>query len=75
MGTPNYLPKILKLQAAGKMPPGVLSHAVILHDQWCAIYQGRSCDCNPDVSIHADGCPAVPSGAGCICGGSQQTSR
>jgi hypothetical protein len=66
MDTPNYLKKLAKLQVS--LPPGRVSHAVIRHDQWCAVYQGRACDCDPDVSLHADGCQAIKDKP-CTCGG------
>ncbi len=64
MPTPRYLQELAKLNAA--FPPGVITHVLVAHDQWCGVNQGRVCDCNPDVSIHADGCPAVTGGA-CRC--------
>ena len=49
-GDPNYLPKIL----AAKLKPG-LSHAYVYHDDWCAIFRGEECDCDPDVIVRGDG--------------------
>ena len=47
---PNYIPKIL----AAKAKRGV-ALAVVFHDDWCAIFKGRTCDCNPDVEIRGEG--------------------
>jgi len=47
---PHYLPKIL----AANPKPG-LSHAYVFHDDWCAIFKGGTCDCNPDVEVRGEG--------------------
>jgi hypothetical protein len=33
---------------------GSVNHIDIFHDDWCAIHGGRSCNCNPDVSIRRE---------------------
>ena len=33
--------------------PGVY-HACYYHDEWCTIYDGKSCSCEPDVRIFAE---------------------
>jgi hypothetical protein len=33
--------------------PGV-SHVVFFHDDWCRIYGGEACSCQPDVRIFAE---------------------
>ena len=43
----NYVP--LVLAAAAKAKPGLLTHVHIYHDDWCGVYKGRPCDCNPEV--------------------------
>lgn len=47
---PHYLPKIL----AAKAKPGVI-HAIVQHDDWCSIFKGGQCDCNPDVELRGEG--------------------
>ena len=45
----NYLDEVLRkgLQAE----KGKVSHLTIAHDDWCDIYNGGSCNCNPDVDF------------------------
>jgi hypothetical protein len=26
----------------------------IAHDNWCKIYKGKPCNCNPDISVETD---------------------
>ena len=51
MAEHNYLTKIKKLYAEGKIPSASLSNVDIYHDDWCAIYRGGLCDCDPDVVV------------------------
>lgn len=46
----NYNLKLLRMDAEGKVPrgPGVW-HADIKHDNWCAIFRGQYCNCDPDI--------------------------
>lgn len=48
----SYAARILI--AAQNAQPGTVSHAVVLHDDWCLIFKGKSCNCNPDVEIITD---------------------
>jgi hypothetical protein len=43
---PNYAPKLL--QAASQPPKGVY-FADIYHDDWCAIFRGQPCNCEPEL--------------------------
>jgi len=47
---PNYLPKIL----AAKLKPG-LTHAYVFHDEWCAVFKGGPCNCNPEIEMRGEG--------------------
>ena len=47
----NYTVKLAELFAAGKVQPGRLQHAIVAHDDWCGVFSGRSCNCDPDVTI------------------------
>ncbi len=31
--------------------PGVLTEVVTVHDDWCGIYKGGRCNCDPDVRL------------------------
>jgi hypothetical protein len=33
--------------------PGV-SHVIFYHDEWCKIYDGKSCSCDPEVRFFAE---------------------
>lgn len=48
----NYLIKILKLQAAGKIPKGGIHNLQIAHDNDCSYLKGKGhCDCDPDITV------------------------
>ena len=42
----NYRKKMIGLD----LPPEVY-HQDVYHDDWCAIYKGGQCNCNPDIRI------------------------
>lgn len=44
---PNYLDRVLDLGAEAKK--GTLTMVSIRHDDWCGIFRGGDCDCDPDV--------------------------
>jgi len=48
-GPQNYLAKVLR--AAKTLPKGTIAHANITHEAWCSMFEGGSCDCDPDVSL------------------------
>jgi hypothetical protein len=50
----NYNLKLLRLHAEGKVPTGGLWHADIRHDDWCAVFRGQYCDCDPDIRFVDD---------------------
>ena len=35
--------------AEGNLKTGV-THTVVKHDSWCAMYEGKDCNCNPVIS-------------------------
>ena len=46
----NYLDKVLKTAAETANPYNLkVYHFTILHDEWCGIFKGKPCDCNPEV--------------------------
>jgi hypothetical protein len=47
----NYMKKLLKLQAEGKLPKVGLHDVDVAHDDWCQVYQGGYCNCDPDITI------------------------
>ena len=47
----NYLKKMSKHHTDGTLKPHVgLGIANVAHDSWCAIYGGKECNCNPDIT-------------------------
>jgi hypothetical protein len=50
---PNYLPLLDVLhQAMGDLiKPGQVNHVFIYHHDWCAVFTGGPCDCNPEVKL------------------------
>jgi len=50
--TPNYLKKILDLQAKGHFIKPGYSNIQIRHDDWCALLKHKGvCNCDPDVEV------------------------
>lgn len=48
----NYLKKIARLTQEGKIPTSRgLNDLTIAHDNWCHIYRGGDCNCDPDVEL------------------------
>lgn len=48
---PNYLDKL----AAAPMKLGEVNHAMVAHDDWCALLvTGEACNCNPSVEVISD---------------------
>jgi hypothetical protein len=47
----NY---ILQLEALAAHPPTGVRVVTIAHDAWCAQWQGRPCNCMPELSVGPD---------------------
>ncbi len=49
----NYLKKLQRLQLEGKVPIelGKSYDTKISHDNWCQVYNGGECNCDPDISF------------------------
>jgi hypothetical protein len=45
----NYYEKLVKLFEEGKVPRGRITDVDICHDDWCRIYQGGYCNCEPEI--------------------------
>jgi hypothetical protein len=49
---PNYVRKLHYLYRIGALPRDVGLHQIsVAHDGWCQHFQGRACDCDPDISL------------------------
>ena len=49
--THNYMKKLVELYKQGKLPTAGVSDIYFFHDDWCGIYRGRSCNCEPIIEI------------------------
>ena len=47
----NFMKRVEHLQAIGKIQPASLSDLDIRHDDWCKIFKGGYCNCNPDIHV------------------------
>ena len=49
---PAYLRKIRQMWASGALPREVGYHQLmVLHDDWCGIFTGQRCNCDPDIRL------------------------
>jgi hypothetical protein len=49
---PNYVRKIRHMARCGLLPLSGGYHEVTVdHDDWCGHWQGKRCNCNPDVRL------------------------
>ena len=42
----NYVKKV---RESIEMPTQGVHHVSILHDDWCGIFNGEACNCDPDI--------------------------
>ncbi len=47
----NYFQKLMALCEQGRVKPGVTC-VDVYHDDWCGIYRGDYCNCNPEVRLY-----------------------
>ena len=47
----NYMKKVMELFRQGKLRPGIMP-ADICHDDWCGIYKGGYCNCDPEIKVY-----------------------
>jgi hypothetical protein len=52
----NFHVKCLELARnnPGLLRPGKLVRFIVVHDSWCALQEGRPCDCNCEVKFAID---------------------
>jgi hypothetical protein len=48
---PNHVRKLHYLHRIGalRLDPGSISQLEVRHDDWCRHWDGKACNCNPDV--------------------------
>jgi hypothetical protein len=47
----NYFKKLRKLHEQGKLSTCSLGLVDVYHDDWCGVYQGRYCNCDPEIRL------------------------
>ena len=47
----NYYKKLMKLYEQGRIPTASLTEVDIFHDDWCGVYSGEYCNCDPDIKL------------------------
>jgi hypothetical protein len=48
----NYIAKIHAMWRTGALPREIGLHMLdVAHDDWCAMFEGKRCDCDPDISL------------------------
>ena len=49
----NYYRKVMELVERGEVQlcPGQVREVDIYHDDWCGIYRGDYCDCDPEIEV------------------------
>ena len=45
----NYVPKFSAI--AAMLPAGGLYYLMTSHDDWCGLFRGRACNCDPDIVV------------------------
>jgi hypothetical protein len=51
---PNYVRKLHQLWRTGALPRDAgLRLIEVLHDDWCRVWQGQRCNCDPDIKLKA----------------------
>jgi hypothetical protein len=48
---PRYVRRVKYLHAIGAIPRNGMAHIDVYHDDWCGHFQGRACDCTPEVRV------------------------
>jgi hypothetical protein len=48
----NYFEKLRKFVEKNKPARGRIAEIDICHDDWCRIYKGGYCNCNPEIKFH-----------------------
>jgi hypothetical protein len=47
----NYYRKLLDLYTRGEIPTAGLADIDVAHDDWCGIYTGGYCNCDPEIRV------------------------
>jgi hypothetical protein len=47
----DYFKKLLELYHQGKIRAPDLIEVDVYHDDWCGVYRGQYCNCDPDIEL------------------------
>lgn len=50
MPKPSFIDVLLEHLRHAPPQAGVITHVEVFHDDWCGIFEGRECDCTPDIA-------------------------
>lgn len=50
----EYRRRLNTALSKGIVDKGNVAHAFVSHDDWCGIYSGAECNCDPDILIHTN---------------------
>jgi hypothetical protein len=50
----KYVRHLPRVALGAPLEAGKVYHLVTFHDEWCAFYSGRGCNCNPVFSRHVE---------------------
>ena len=50
----SYMETIILAMQKGSIPTNGVLMPQIAHDEWCKINKGKSCNCNPDISVETE---------------------
>jgi hypothetical protein len=50
----DYLRHLPRVPVNAPFEPGELHHLAVFHDDWCAIFKGKECNCNPIIERYVE---------------------
>jgi len=50
----EYMRRLNKAISDAIIDKGSVAQAIVEHDNYCGIYKGAECNCDPDITIHTD---------------------
>lgn len=50
---PRHVTKLRDLLSTRELSfkPGTVTQLRVAHDDWCGVFKGRACDCDPDIDV------------------------
>jgi hypothetical protein len=48
----NYFAKLMQYVEIHGIVPGQIREIDVCHDDWCRIYRGGYCNCDPEIRLH-----------------------